>query len=127
MANKEPTNHEILQAINSFADNTEARFEKLESEIFSVKSDVSSMKSDVSSMKSEMSSMREDIDHIQVNMVTKEYLDDKLMDLKSDLVVVMRKEDHKLNALVDILYKKKVLDETDKQHLISLEPFPKSI
>lgn len=38
-------------------------------------------------------------------MVTKDYLDDKLADLKGDLVVLMRKEDAKLQALVDVLQK----------------------
>ncbi len=133
MPDKEPTNHEILQAINSFADDTEAHFDKLESrmssmesEMSSVKSEMSSVKSEMSSVKSEMSSVRSDIDHIQVNMVTKEYLDDKLMDLKSDLVALIRKEDHKVNFFVDVLNKKKMLTNNDKKSILALEPFPKT-
>jgi len=42
---------------------------------------------------------------VEATMVTKDYLDDKLSDLRGDLVVLMRKEDKKLQ-------------------LFSLEPFP---
>ncbi len=57
-------------------------------------------------------------------MVTKSYLDDKLADLKGDLTVLMRKEDTKLKALVEILAEKKVLNEEDKKRIFTMEPFP---
>ena len=52
---KEPTNHEILEAINEFSNKTDERFSKIEA-----------------------------------TMVTKDYLDDKLSDLRGDLVVLTR-------------------------------------
>ncbi|MEA1963245.1 MAG: hypothetical protein U9M94_03345 [Patescibacteria group bacterium] len=57
-------------------------------------------------------------------MVTKDYLDDKLSDLKGDLVILMRKEDVKLKTLVKILHAKKIINENDKNKIFSLEPFP---
>ena len=93
---KETTNEEILQAINGFADHTEKRFDKIETEVTQIK----------------------------VQMVTKDYLDDKLADLRGDLVVLMRKEDHKVAALVDILKQRKVLTDDDVKKIMSMEPFP---
>ncbi|MBU1131785.1 hypothetical protein KKC32_00845 [Patescibacteria group bacterium] len=60
---------------------------------------------------------------VESTMVTKDYLDDKLADLRGDLVVMMRKEDTKLKTLVEILEEKNLLTETDKQKIFSLEPF----
>ena len=57
-------------------------------------------------------------------MVTKDYLDDKLADLRGDLVVLMRKEDRKMLTLVEILFKNKIISEKERQHILSLEPFP---
>jgi len=57
-------------------------------------------------------------------MVTKDYLDDKLLDLRGNMVVMMRKEDDKVKTLVQILNKKKIIDDTDVKTIFSLEPFP---
>jgi hypothetical protein len=64
---------------------------------------------------------------VESQMVTKAYLDDKLIDLKADLTVVMRKEDHKLEALTRLLASKKVISEDDANNILSLEPFPQSV
>jgi predicted nucleic acid-binding Zn-ribbon protein len=127
---KDPSNQEILEAINIFADHTEKRFKNLESDMSSVKSEMSSMKSemssvksDVISIKSEMSSMKSEIKSIKSQMVTKDYLDDKLADLHGDLVVLARKEDKKLLSLVHILKNKKVISEADTKMIFAMEPF----
>jgi hypothetical protein len=57
-------------------------------------------------------------------MVTKDYLDDKLADLRGDIVVLMRKEDKKLRALIEVLQKRKVISEDEVRQILSLEPFP---
>mgnify|MGYP001559101059 CR=1 FL=1 len=68
------------------------------------------------------------IDVIRGQMVTKEYLDDKLdeklADLRGDLVVLMRKEDRKVRELIDILHQKNVLNQAEVKRLLILEPFP---
>ena len=50
-------------------------------------------------------------------LVTKDYLDDKLDNLRGELVVLTRKEDKKLISLVDTLYGKRVLSSTDRKHI----------
>lgn len=61
---------------------------------------------------------------IRAQMVTKAYLDEKLTDLRGDLVVLIRKEDHKLLELVTILKEKQVLNTEDVKRVLALEPFP---
>ena len=67
----------------------------------------------------------ERFEKIESTMVTKDYLDDKLSDLRGDLVVLVRKEDVKLGVLVEILKNKKVINEDDVKQISSLEPFAK--
>ena len=60
---------------------------------------------------------------ISATMVTKEYLDDKMADLRGDMVVLMRKEDTKLKKLVERLRTKNVLDDADVREITRMEPF----
>ncbi|MFA6953056.1 MAG: hypothetical protein WC270_00565 [Patescibacteria group bacterium] len=63
------------------------------------------------------------LDQRLMHFVTKDYLDDKLSDLRGDLVVLTRKEDTKLHALVGILHDKNVIDDSDVRRVERLEPF----
>ena len=105
----QPTNQEILEAINGFATSTEKQFQGLEST--------------VSSLDTKVDSLNKRVGHLENQMVTKDYLDEKLSDLRGDLVVLVRKEDQKVAKLVDILKGKNILDDSDVQLILSLEPF----
>jgi hypothetical protein len=61
---------------------------------------------------------------VEANMVTRDYLDDKMTDLRGDLVVLMRKEDNKLKTLIDILKEKRVISSDDEKRILAMEPFP---
>ena len=50
-------------------------------------------------------------------------MDEKLADLRGDLVILTRKEDNKLKFLIGLLAKKKVLNEDDVKTLTNMEPF----
>lgn len=93
---KEITNKELLEAIQAFSGKTDKRFE----------------------------SMDKCFTRIEATMVTKDYLDDKLADLRGDLVVLTRKEDVKVKKLVKILQKRKLISDKDAQEIMSMEPFP---
>lgn len=89
---------ELVEAMGLYSNKTEERFDKIESRL----------------------------DKIESTMVTKDYLDDRLGDLRGDLVVLMRKEDTKLKELVGILHEKKVLKQADVARTFSMEPFASS-
>lgn len=61
---------------------------------------------------------------IEATMVTKDYLDEKLGDLRGDIIVLMRKEDTKLRTLIDIMRSKQMLTDEDVKKLFTMEPFP---
>ena len=56
---------------------------------------------------------------------TKSYIDEKFADLEGDLIVKLRKEDRKVNRLLELLKQKEVLTESEIQELASLQVFPK--
>lgn len=94
---KEST-EQILEAIGLFSNETVKRFNKLENRTTK----------------------------IELNMVTKDYLDEKLSDLKGDLSIIVRKEDKKLAELVKVLEERKVLSAADVKRILAMEPFPQT-
>src|SRR3990167_8172935 len=115
---------EVLSTIINFADKTEERFDNLEDdisdmkgEISGMKGEISGMKGEISGMKGEISGMKGEIGQIKATMVTKDYLDDKLSDLRGDLVVMLRKGDAKLKVLAEMLHDKKVLNRADVKRI----------
>jgi hypothetical protein len=60
---------------------------------------------------------------IESVIVTKDYLDEKLADLRGDLVVLIRKEDTKVKKLVDILLKRNIITEAESKEIFTMEPF----
>lgn len=52
-----------------------------------------------------------------------DHLDIKIADLRGDIVLLLRKDDRRFLHLVDILYKKKLLNESDIKSLEDLQLF----
>ena len=100
----------ILEAIGHFSDKTEERFDAVDKRFEGVDK--------------RFEGVEKRLDRIESNMVTKDYLDDKLSDLHGDLTVLIRKEDHKLAHLVNILETRKVISPQDANAIFALEPFP---
>ena len=103
---EETTKEEILTAISDFANHTEKRFDGIETRLGGVETR---------------------LDKIEATMVTKDYLDDKLADLRGDLVIMLRKEDTKVKTLVDVLETQKIISETDAKKILTMEPFPQNL
>jgi hypothetical protein len=107
--NEEPTIRDVLDAMQTFSSSVDERFTGLEKDVAGLKTNVAGLKTDVATIKA--------------TMVTKEYLDDKLSDLRGDLVALVRKGDRKLAAVVDELVKRQVFDEDTARRIFELEPF----
>jgi len=75
----------------------------------------------------QMQDMRTDIDDrfakLETRVVTKSYLDDKIADLRADLVVLCRKSNTKLSALVEELVAKGSLKRAAADQILAMEPF----
>ena len=101
------TLQEFMVAVNGYATRTE-------SEIAIIKEDIAGVKVQLSSIQGQLNT----------RVVTKDYLDDKLANLKGDLMTFSHKEDTKLTTTIDILTKRRAITAADKKHLLALEPFP---
>lgn len=99
----------MLEAIHYFAASVDSRFDGVEKQFKAVDKRFDTVESDIHKIKS--------------TMVTKDYLDEKLGDLRGDFTVLVRKEDNKMKTLVEVLVEKGVIDQKDKQKIYSLEPF----
>ncbi|MFA6466918.1 MAG: hypothetical protein WCV71_03595 [Patescibacteria group bacterium] len=75
----------LASAINDFANHTEERFDKIDQRF----------------------------DKIESTMVTKDYLDDKLSDLKIDMLGTVDKKDKKVNTLIKVLDNKKIINKKE--------------
>src|SRR3989338_3397918 len=71
--------------------------------------------------KKELGTLEERMTRIEAEMVTKSYLDDKLADLEGTVIVRQRKEDHKVNLLIEFLKKKKILGKTELKMLKEIQ------
>jgi len=74
-----------------------------------------------------LDSLQKQIDHVENQMVTKDYLDTKLVEQYGNIVVLMRKGDGKLLRLVELLKEKNVLSDEEVKSLLVMEPFPKLV
>ena len=108
---KEESKNEILEAINEFSSHVDKRLNKVDDQFEEVKGEIVGIKSEIVGIKA--------------SMVTKDYLDEKLGDLRGDLVVLMRKEDTKVGKLIEILKRRKVITEIEEKEILSMEPFAK--
>lgn len=116
------TVNDILEIVTFIKDNAITREEFTE-----LREEVTGLKQDVTGLKQDVTGLTQDMTMVRATMVTKDYLDEKMADLRGDLVVLMRKEDHKLQELVQILRVKNILTQEEMKHLFKLEPFQQII
>ncbi|MDO8583884.1 MAG: hypothetical protein Q7R83_01765 [bacterium] len=105
MPTNEPTIQDVLDVLHTFAEQVDGRFSNLEQDAGLLKSEVAGIKS---------------------TMVTKDYLDEKLGDLRGELVSLARKQNVKFEVLVDGLVEQGSLKKTVAQKVLAMEPFPKT-
>lgn len=100
---------DILETVTFIKDNAVMR-----DEFIQFKGEFSEFKKEITEEVREMKSV----------MVTKDYLDTKLADLRGDLVSLVRREDTKVNTLITQLHTKDILKEKDMHELSKAPVFP---
>lgn len=96
----------------------------IQSDVYTLRSDVHQLKSDVKNLKTDVTELQSDMRTVKSTMVTKAYLDDKLADLRGDMILLFRKSDTKLKTMAGMLLKKDILSPKEMKEINSLEPFP---
>lgn len=95
------------------------RLDRLEARVTRLEESVARLEARVTRLEGRM-------DHMEAQMVTKDYLDDKLADLRSDLMTVDRKQEAKLNAMALRLKERDVFDEPDLDALKKFDAFQRN-
>ncbi len=98
---KDPSTQDVLDAINNFAERVEERFTGINQRFNRLESDVGKIKA---------------------TMVTKDYLDTRMLQLRGDLVGYDKMADAKTDALVDVLHSKKGVGFENRLRHQRLEP-----
>ncbi|HLD17901.1 MAG TPA: hypothetical protein VJB99_02380 [Patescibacteria group bacterium] len=114
----EPTNGDILEAINAFADATEQRFEGIETRLARVESTMTT-KEDL-----KQCATKEDLRKTEHNL--RDYTDRRFEDFQVNVIGLVRKEDAQVTTLVDVLKHRKVLTPSDAQRVLSTRPLVSS-
>ena len=109
-SNNEPTITDVLDAVNEFATKTEERFGLMETRF--------------DTMETRFDTMETRLDRIEATMVTKDYLDDKLADLRGDIIMELRHEDKKVVALIEVLRNRNVISTDEAKNILGMKPFP---
>jgi len=117
MADENPTTQEILDAVRQGFNDVDKRFDGVDKRFDGVDKRFDGVDKRFDGIEKRLTK-------VEATMVTKDYLDDKLADLKGDLTVLMRKEDTKLKALIEILKARKVITPEDQEKIMAMEPFP---
>jgi len=73
--------------------------------------------------KLETMASKEDLKKMELDL--KDHLEEKLGELKGDLVSLTKKEDKKLLYLVELLKEENILDNNKTKKILKMEPFPK--
>ncbi len=115
------TLQDLMETINNFATRVQVEFTGVRSDIAGINERLDKVEIHLDKVETHLGKIDSTI---ATRLVTKDYLDDKLGDLKSDLIILIRKEDAKLVTTINTLAKRKALTTTDKRHLLTLEPFP---
>lgn len=113
----------LADAFNTYATHTDSQISRIDNTMTKMQSDMNEMKSDMVEMKTGMVTMKSDITTIKSTMVTKSYLDDKIADVKGELITTIRKEDTKVKTVVEKLVTKKIFSNQDKKDIEIMPPF----
>ncbi|MEK7619383.1 MAG: hypothetical protein AAB416_04100 [Patescibacteria group bacterium] len=109
--NGEPTISDVLEAINEFSTNVDKRFDTLETRVTTIEETMVT-KDD---LKMEFGKLRSD-------MI--DYIADQNMNLRGDIIQVVRGEDKKVLSLIQLLISKSVITKQEAQVIVHMQPFP---
>ena len=77
------------------------------------------LKNEISNAKIELRKEMHKIEHRIMDA-----MDDKLADLKGDLIILIRKMNKKLGSLVDTLKNKQIITRKKSGEILNMQPFP---
>lgn len=113
---------DILEVVNFIKDNAVMKND-FEARMTGVENRMTGVENRMTGVENRMIGIEKRLTKVESQMVTKDYLDEKMADLRGDLVVLVRKEDTKLKTLIDILEEKRVITKNEALKIMKMEPF----
>lgn len=81
----------------------------------------------VAGLEASVGSLEQKFSWVERNMVTKEYLDDRLGERSKKELILHKGQTHKISSFVQKLYTKGILSGKEANGILALEPFPHKI
>ncbi len=103
--------------VNERLDRIEVRLDRVEARLDQVEARLDRI--DV-----RLDSIERRVEKIEVTVVTRDYLDLRLVDQRRDMIELTRKEDKKVGALIRALNEEQSISQTSAKEILSMEPFP---
>ncbi|MEK7856442.1 MAG: hypothetical protein AAB288_10150 [Acidobacteriota bacterium] len=100
----------MAEAMQDFSENVDRRFDHVDVRLDSVEA--------------RLDRVEGRIDRVESTMVTKDYLDTRLADLKGGLISINRHLDGKIDALTDTLVANRTITDGDRRRIGGFGPFP---
>lgn len=113
----EPTLQDVITAVNAGFTDVAQQFAKLENTVVTKEYLDQRLKQESAKLVTK-EELKQELAAMETRLVTKAYLDDKLYDLRGDLNTLLRKEDHKVDILVNILEGHHVISAGDSQRVM---------
>ncbi|MBI5621802.1 hypothetical protein HY933_02995 [Candidatus Falkowbacteria bacterium] len=124
------TTNEILEAINELSTQMDQRFlgvdgrlDGVDGRLDGIDNRLDGVDGRLDGIDNRLDGMDQRFGRIEATMVTKDYLDRKMAQQKGELIVLMRKADKKVKAIVDRLTMKHIYSAKEKAAFYSMEPF----
>jgi len=124
MPKGEATTNEIMEFLQEHMV-TKAEFNQLEVKVDGLDLRVGGLETRVGGLEQKVDGLSQKINQTKLDLL--DALDDKIGNLKGDLVILMRKEDKKVDHLIQLLQQKSVITEQDATTLLEIRPFPQSV
>lgn len=102
--------HRVLAALDLFEKKVDGRFDSLDDRFELVDERFKAVERCITGLKADC--------------VTRDYLDHQLLDVRGDIATLVRKEDYKVNSLLDVLRVNQVISVDDRDRLLDMGPFP---
>ncbi len=68
---------------------------------------------------------KEDMGKMRSDII--DFVDNKITDIKGDMIAIVRKEDRKLIKLIEILLQNQTISQKDASTVFGMEPFPQGV
>jgi hypothetical protein len=109
--------HRVLAAIDLFAQKVDSRFDSLDDRFVLVDDRFKDVGGRLTAVEQCVSGLKD-------ACVTRDYLDQQLLDVRGDIATLVRKEDYKVNSLLEVLHVRKVISDAERGWFLSMGPYP---